>query len=148
MKKYSDTNYFISEKGEIFRNNRKLKPWVDKDGYQQIYLYLNGVRIIKKVHRLVAEVYIQNPFELPQINHLDGNKKNNQITNLEWSNSKENNHHALLKGLRKTKIKIEDIQKIKDDKRTAKEIASDFNVHKSTINKIRQNKSWNYKNKK
>ena len=76
-----------------------LKPFVDKDGYLQIAL----TRSKKfKVHRLVAQAFISNPEGKPQINHIDGNKMNNHVDNLEWCTSTENNRHAVKIGLMKS----------------------------------------------
>lgn len=74
-----------------------LKPFVDKDGYLQIAL----TRSKKfKVHRLVAQAFISNPNAKPQINHIDGNKMNNHVGNLEWCTDRENNRHAIKMKLR------------------------------------------------
>lgn len=63
---------------------RIIKPITDKDGYYIIGLYKNKKRKTYKVHRLVAEAFITNPNNLPQINHKDENKLNNRVDNLEW----------------------------------------------------------------
>ena len=55
---------------------------------------------VRSVHRLVAETFIDNPFALPTVNHKDGNKHNNKVTNLEWVSYSENNIHAIENGLR------------------------------------------------
>ena len=71
-----------------------LRPEVTKKGYLRVDLYdANGRRKHKKVHRLVANAFIPNPDGKPQVNHKDGNKKNNSVTNLEWVTDKENKDH-------------------------------------------------------
>lgn len=74
-------------------NNSKekiLKPTKDKKGYLTVDLYKDGKRKIYKVHRLVAQTFIENPNNLPQVNHKDENKKNNAASNLEWCDAKYN----------------------------------------------------------
>lgn len=73
-----------------------LKPYKTKKGYLKITLYKNSKQVYKKcrVHRLVAEAFIDNPNCLPEVNHKDGNKENNSITNLEWCTGEENRKHA------------------------------------------------------
>jgi hypothetical protein len=66
----------------------------DKDGYLATDLYVNGVRHKKRVHRLVAEAFIPNPENKPEVNHRDGNKMNNEVANLEWVTKSENCWHA------------------------------------------------------
>ena len=67
----------------------------DKDGYEMVNLKKNGKHSTKKVHRLVAEAFIPNPESKPQVGHKDCNRKNNNIENLYWCTSKENNSHPI-----------------------------------------------------
>ena len=64
-----------------------------------MFLYKNNIRKVLRVHRLVAETFIPNKENKPFINHIDGNKQNNVISNLEWCTNKENCNHALKNGL-------------------------------------------------
>ena len=76
------------------RVKEKIKTQSVKDnGYLIVSLYKNNKSSQKYVHRLVAEAFIPNPDNLPEVNHKDGNKQNNCINNLEWCTSKENNWH-------------------------------------------------------
>lgn len=98
------TKYKINRSGNVYRvkSNGKfseLKHDIDKDGYHKVTIYLNGIGYHKFIHRLVAEAYIPNPDNKPQVNHLDGNKDHNYDTNLEWSTCKENIIHAYQTGL-------------------------------------------------
>ena len=70
-------------------------------GYQVTCLTKNGVCKNKFIHRLVAEAFIPNLENKPQVNHIDGNKQNNNIKNLEWCSPKENSNHAFKTGLSK-----------------------------------------------
>ena len=96
-----NTHYSISSEGRV-RNDEtnKIKSMdATSDGYHKVDLYSNGKRTSVRVHRLVAEAFIPNPNELPQINHIDGNKENNNINNLEWVNNSQNMIHAYRTGL-------------------------------------------------
>ena len=73
---------------------RTLKPSYDKDGYFKVVLCKNGMMYHKRLHRLVAEAFIPNPNGLPQVNHIDEVKDNNNVENLEWCTSECNNNHG------------------------------------------------------
>lgn len=102
MKEHPDyPGYFITESGEVYSNRRgalkKIGGGVSNLGYHQVMLCHNKVRRCRKVHRLVAELYIPNPDNLPDINHKDRNKLNNSVDNLEWVNHQQNMEHACAK---------------------------------------------------
>lgn len=83
--------YEISNTGSVRRGGKVLKPRQRKrDGYIEISLSKNNTKENKKVHRLVAEVFVPNTENLPEVNHKDENKANNHATNLEWIRHKEN----------------------------------------------------------
>lgn len=75
------------------------KPNFDKDGYLNITLSKNSKAKTFKIHRLVAKAFIDNPGNLPEVNHKDGNKSNNFVNNLEWITRSENQKHAFRIGL-------------------------------------------------
>jgi len=89
-------NYLITKDGDIYRNitYRKLKCSSDKNGYLKIRLLNKSGRKSMFLHRLLDIQFIPNPLNKPFINHIDGNKSNNKLNNLEWSTHKENMKHA------------------------------------------------------
>lgn len=104
--------YEVSDVGRVKslkRLDRMGKPWderilttyIDKYGYECVKLHKNNKLKHWCVHRLVAEAFISNPNNKPQINHIDGNKQNNHVNNLEWCSAKENSQHAWNIGLSK-----------------------------------------------
>lgn len=77
-------SYYGGKRTKVLRQVR------DKDGYLQVGLHKNGIATTKKVHRLVAFAFIQNPKNLPQINRKDEDRENNHVENLEWCTNKYN----------------------------------------------------------
>lgn len=94
--------YSVTSWGRVYDNSRGrfINPEKTKKGYLRVDLYdENGARKHHKVHRLVAVAFIENKDDLPQVDHIDGNKQNNSITNLAWVTNGENQARA--KDLRK-----------------------------------------------
>ena len=101
--------YQVSSMGNIKsfskkKNGKNLIPQKNKKGYYQILLYKNKKPYTKKIHRIVAKAFIPNPDNLPQVNHIDGNKINNCMNNLEWCTNSENQIHAYKNGLEKPRF--------------------------------------------
>lgn len=86
------------------RTLRWLSPSTKDDGYLSVKLFRNGKGCQKTVHRIVAEAFIPNPNNKPQVNHKDRNKGNNDVSNLEWVTREENKSHAIRNGANKTRI--------------------------------------------
>ena len=84
-------NYSINELGDVFNNKTglRLKQTIKK-GYYLVYLYNENGRKCFLVHRLVATIFIPNPYDLPEVNHKDENPLNNCVENLEWCSPKYN----------------------------------------------------------
>ena len=96
--------YKVSNKGNVFSVERMvrgkkcggiiLKPRYHRDGYLQVMLCKNGIRKNKLIHRLVLETFVENPNNLPEVNHLDENKANNELPNLEWCDGSYNSNYG------------------------------------------------------
>lgn len=84
----------------VTRKGTMLKPIQNRDGYIKVTLHKDGKVHTALIHRLVAEAFVQNPNNHPQVNHKDGNKRNNGVFNLEWCSASSNMHHAKKMGLR------------------------------------------------
>jgi hypothetical protein len=99
--------YWVDNMGYVYRvlnrrgnyqEPRQVKPWKTLAGYYQVYFSRGKIRRVISIHRLVALLYIPNPDNLPQVNHIDGDKMNNKVTNLEWCSPKQNIKSAVLRG--------------------------------------------------
>jgi len=99
----------------------------DKDGYLCLGLRKNNKSKTTKLHRLVAETFIHNPNNLPQVNHKSGHKLDNSINNLEWVSHTENQHHAWDTGLKVVKLTVSCVSEIK------KLLKSGISEHKSLL---------------
>ena len=97
--------YQVSDRGNVFSverigvNGRKiggrmLKPSYTRGGYLRLTLYKNGIMKSKYIHRLVLEAFVENPNNLPEVNHLDEVKDNNELSNLEWCDSSYNSNYG------------------------------------------------------
>lgn len=102
------SNYVVTACGKIFSLNynhtgtrKELRQKV-KAGYMNVGITDDlGIRRFKRVHRLVAETFIENQESKPEVNHKNGNKSDNRVENLEWATTSENRRHAFDTGLQK-----------------------------------------------
>lgn len=89
-------NYEVSNLGKVrnIKSGIVLKPQPDKDGYLRLGLYENNKKKKLFLHRIIATTFIDNPEAKPQVNHIDENKLNNDLSNLEWCTARENLVHG------------------------------------------------------
>lgn len=95
--RYSIQKHWVTEK--------LLNSHPNNSGYLDVSLYDNGKRIHKKIHRLVAEAFIPNPNNLPEVDHIDTNKYNNHVSNLRWCTSSENHLNPITRKHRSDNLK-------------------------------------------
>jgi hypothetical protein len=153
IKDYEDL-YKINNFGKIIslRNNRERKSHLDKYGYYRSILSKDKKQRNVIISRMVAEAFIPNPNNLPQVNHIDGNKQNNHVSNLEWISNIDNQIHARKTGLinnngvnsGNSKFTEEDVIKIRNLKGilSCKKIGDLFGVSSTTIHYIFKNKTY------
>lgn len=149
--------YQVNEDGDVKSLHTYLgmkphlkKPYLGKRGYMVTDLSKKQFRKNLKVHRIVAKAFIPNPLNLPQVNHIDGNKLNNKVSNLEWVTSKQNVEHAIRNGLTKPYNHLLSARKLTPDiaieiynaKGVHREIAKRYNVGNSTVAHIKTGTRW------
>lgn len=148
-------DYFqISNLGNVFskRSNRILKQTKSKTGYWTFATKIggrNGTDHCFKVHRLVAEAFIPNPESKPFVNHIDGCKTNNVVSNLEWVTPKENSDHAWSTGLQlprpkhsQRKLTDDQVREIRGSTKTNRELASIYEINHVSIGRIKRRESY------
>lgn len=157
-----DGHYYITKDGRVWsspkyriKNGRYLKPWLVGHGYESVMLYKDKKPKKFLVHRLVATAFISNPESLLEVNHKDGDIRNNTVDNLEWVSSKENKRQAWDMGLYshkgkkhyKTKLSEKDVLEIrrmwKDGVKQPK-IAEKFGITKGSVSVIVTRKTWKH----
>jgi hypothetical protein len=153
-------NYEVDELGQIWSLPKKTRKGIrmikalkhPKTGYMYVDLCKDG-RIKKfTVHRLVALNLIPNPYNKPQVNHINGDKTDNRINNLEWCTRSENQKHSIDIGLRTTKgtknsqckLTEKDVLFIRNSKERGYILAKQFNISNPTICDIRKRRSWTH----
>lgn len=158
--------YYATEDGRIYstkRGLRELNGSVTTDGYRRVTFGRSNSAFI---HRLIALAFIENVNNYPQVNHIDGDKSNNKVSNLEWCTAKQNVQHAHRIGLVGSRVGIrkpgsgargeanklavlttEDIRVIRTFPQyhgCQTHLAQRFKVRQGTISAIRNNKTWKH----
>lgn len=152
--------YTLTQSGEVYFNHptkglKKRKPRKHTNGYIRATIFGKD----QYVHRLVAMCFIENPDGLDEVNHKDGDKQNNHVSNLEWCTRAQNNKHAFQTGLREyselvrmarmpkhklRKLSNEQVKEIRQlaESKTDREIAEMFGVSRGAVYGIRKRKSY------
>lgn len=91
-----ENRYAVTEDGRVYsyKHQKFLKPYKQPNGYLVVHFYKDGKNHLFLVHRLVAQAYIANPNNWPQVNHIDEDKTNNSVENLEWVSVNLNINHG------------------------------------------------------
>ena len=142
-------------RGMGIQKDKILTLCPDKDKYLLTALYKNKKEFKFKVHRLVAQHFIPNPENKPEVNHKWGDKNDCRAVALEWVTIKENHAHAAKTGLlpkgenhvnsKLTQIQVDDIRiKWKSGQRTQRELAKEYNICFQNVSLIVNNKAWAY----
>lgn len=154
-----DEMYLVSENGEVFSlfTNKTLKPSLSKGtGYFVVNIRKQGKRYPEYIHRLVAEAFIDNPNNLPEVNHIDGNKLNNSVNNLEWVSGNDNKLHAKNTGLVKRGSELERATLTSEQVHAICKLFSEgfstgyilniveFNTNRSQLLNIRARRDWQH----
>lgn len=145
-------NYEITRDGRVISHKKKipreLKPYLDRDGYKRVTLTINGRTKHYSVHRLVALTYLVNEYNKPEVNHIDGNKLNNSLENLEWVTRSENTQRAYDNkqqiALGKPKLNPTLVKEIRENKENLnrEQLARKYNVSCGCIQHIRRGRTW------
>lgn len=157
----TDTPYLVYDDGSVYDELHKhfVKEYLNNGGYPTVSfsLWIDGKMRSKRFlsHRLVAQLFIPNPENKAYVNHIDGNKQNNQVSNLEWATPSENNIHAIKHNLRKpvagedvhfAKYTNEQIElackELEKDELSLKDIEKLTGVKCKALSDIRRGNSW------
>lgn len=148
-------NYYITEDGEVFsKTGHKKSIRANRDGYMYAEFYENNKSTAYTIHRIVALAFIPNPENKPCVNHIDGDKSNNRVSNLEWVTYSENNYHAFATGLSKPRFGSDAANAVLDEDTVHVicrmmqegyrnlEIVKELGVESYLVKNIRAKNSW------
>lgn len=146
---YQD-NYIVFKNGTIFNlHGRLISGGVDKSGYR--HGLFNGRN--RDFHKIIADCFIENPDNLRDVNHKNGNKLDLDVDNLERTTHSDNIIHAYKMGLiqvqrgeehHRSKLTESDVRSIRSSNKSSRQLAREFGVDSSTINDVRNNKTWRH----
>lgn len=143
-------NYLVFSNGDIFNlDGHKMSPSIDRNGY--LHGLINGRNC--SYHRIIAECFVPNTYNKPDINHINGIKTDNRAENLEWCTRSENIIHAYQTGLEQpvigtnnhnSKLNDELVRYIRKSNKSNYGLAKELGVDPSTIRDVRNNKIWRH----
>lgn len=166
-----ENHYLVSDDGQVksidriveYENNGVIRSYLKKGrilkpiklgNYQGVQLSVNGNKKNTYIHRLVAKHFIPNEHDLETVNHIDGNKNNNHVSNLEWLSQKDNNAHARKTGLSNfdadnnpmAKFNWEKVNSLRKDYASGKykqsELATRYGISRMQTSRIVRNLAW------
>lgn len=146
IKNYED--YQVSNFGRVksfkFGKERILKPTSNTDGYLCVGLCKDGKMKTCKIHRLVAEAFVPNPKNLPEVDHIDTNKLNCRVENLRWATGEENRKYAVEAGLIRPKLTQEQVRCVRKNPKglTLEQLAEKFGISLATVSRIQLGQSY------
>ena len=157
------TDYIISSDGHVYstknvgrgKYHKEIKQRKNADGYMDITVGPNSFRTTRKVHRLVAEAFIPNPDNLPEVDHIDDVRDNNDVSNLQWISRidniakipyERNSKSKSGEGNSRARLTKQDIQAIRDKYENnnvrISDLAKEYDVGYCTIWNIVHYKTW------
>lgn len=132
-------------KGGVRRCKSSIKKIrADKDGYMRCNLKKDGKRYDFRIHRLVADAFLENEKHLPIVNHKNGIKSDNRVDNLEWCSFQNNTIHAVKNRLIKTKLTDKEAMEVFNSNSTHREIAKKYGVNPSIVWRIKNKKAYKH----
>ena len=139
--------------GLLTVKSRIMKPFTSKCGYLIVSISKNSIDNKFLIHRLVSNAFIPNPYNKPQVNHINGIKTDNKVSNLEWATTSENSLHAFknnlkAKGQNRTQSKLtnKEVLEIRHSNLRNIELSRLYNISKSIISGIQKGRLWKHVN--
>ena len=157
IKEFANSGYMVSSEGFVYGKYKPDQPLsnpLDRYGYKKVALSIEGKMKFMTLHRVLALTFLPNPENLPCVNHIDGNKLNNSLDNLEWCTFEYNTKHSAANGLHAkgeevglsvlTDIQVHEICRMIQDGFRNNDIAKKVGIERYLVHKIRHRETWNH----